>query len=473
MSRTFQTILSARFSALMAVGLAAVSLLSFLTIRKTLDQEIDATLMNIASMQAASLTREASGEMHLQEWELTPTEAASILDLNRYVQVWTEDGRSLLRTRYITTDLPLNRSALKEAASGTIVWTQQSFQGVPIRSLYYPLGRMGDLHALHVLQVAAPLASRNRMLSRMGLLLLGIATLTTAGVFMGSWWLAHRAVRPVHEITRQAAAIRPGSVESRISAYADTREYEGLVQVLNTMLSRLQNAFEAQTRFTADASHELRSPLTALRGELEISLRRVREPEEYRRVITSALEEVERLSRTAEDLLTLARSDAGAISPRLSHVDVHAVATRTAGRLGTMAQARGIRLTVAGSKNATTLADPDLVGRLTWNLLENALKFTPNGGEVRAQISKDDGHVILEVEDSGPGIPDDHLGRVFDRFHRVDTPRTPTRDGGAGLGLSIVKAIADAHGAVIIVTNRSMGGARFRVRFNHEGAAHV
>jgi two-component system OmpR family sensor kinase len=468
MSRTFQTLLSARFSALMAVGLAAVSVLSFLTIRETLDREIDATLMNIASIQAASLTREASGEMHLQEWELTPVEAASILDLNRYVQVWTEGGRSLLRTRYITHDLPLDRDALKRSATGAIVWTAQTFQGVPIRSLYYPLGRMGDLHAPHVLQVAAPLASRNRMLIRMGLLLFGITMLTTAGVFMGSWWLAHRAVRPVHEITKQAAAISPGNFDHRISAYAGTREYQGLVQVLNMMLSRLQNAFDAQTRFTADASHELRSPLTALRGELEVSLRRDRAPGEYRRVIASALEEVERLSRTAEDLLTLARSDAGAINPRLSRVDLHAVATRTAARLGALADARGIRISVSGWGDTMALADHDLVGRLAWNLMENAIKFTPSGGEVSARVAQDNGRIVFEVDDNGPGIPSDHLERVFDRFHRVDTPRTPTRDGGAGLGLSIVKAIADAHGAAISVANLPAGGARFRVSFSHK-----
>ena len=468
MSRSFRMVLSARFSLLMAIGLAAVSILSFLTIRETLDREINATLMNIASMQAAALTRDASGEMHLQEWELTPSEAASILDLNRYIQVWTASGQSLLRTRYITSDLPLDRAALKRASAGSIVWAEDIFQNVPIRSLYYPLGLMGDAHALHVLQVAAPLASRNRMLLRMSLLLIGIATIATIGIFMGSWWLANRAVRPVHEITEQAAAIGPGSAEHQISAYADTREYEGLVQVLNTMLVRLRNAYESQMRFTADASHELRSPLTALRGELEIALRRDRDSNEYRRVITSSLEEVERLSRTAEDLLTLARSDSGAISPRLSRVNVSEVVRKTASRLAALAESRGINLVVTGAENTTTLADPDLLGRLSWNLLENALKFTPSGGEVSARISRDNDHIVLDVEDSGPGIPEDHLEKVFDRFHRIDTSRTPTRDGGAGLGLSIVKAIAYTHGADVVVSNRRTGGARFQVRFPHE-----
>ena len=228
-------------------------------------------------------------------------------DLNRYAQIWSADGTSLVRGRYITEDLPLDPSALARAADDELVWTRGVFQGSPIRSLYYPLERLGELHNHHVLQVAAPLDARNRLLRRVGLLLLGILGTIAAATFGGAWWLAGRMVRPVDAIIDQAEGIAHGEPHRKIEAFADTWEYQRLVQVLNRMLTRLEAALETQKRFAADASHELRTPLTALRGQIEVALRRDRSPEEYVAVLDSALEESERLSRIAEDLLTLTR----------------------------------------------------------------------------------------------------------------------------------------------------------------------
>lgn len=466
MKRAFRLQLAVRFTVAMAATVIGLGILSFVAIRHTLDSEIDATLLNVASLQAGSAAHEETGRMRLHEWELTAEEAASIRDLNRYAQIWAEDGTSLLRTRYLTADLPLDPAALARAVAGELAWTEHTYASVPIRSIYYPLGRFGVEHDTHVLQVAAPLEARNRTLRSVALLLLLTAVVVPAGTFAGSWWLAGRAVRPVHEIIDQAEEIGAATLGRRITAYAESEEYHRLVEVLNTMLARLERVFQAQKRFTADAGHELRSPLTALRGELELALRRDREPAEYRRVIGSSLEEVERLSRTAEDLLTLARSDAGVIEPALRLLDPAELVERVLARLRPLAEQQGVQLASALGAGHRVYADADLMERMIWNLAENALKFSDPGTRVAISITGDADEVVLEVADQGPGIAAGDDERIFEPFYRADLARTRSESGGgSGLGLAIVRALARAHDARVSAANGPARGAVFRLIF--------
>lgn len=466
MTRSLRFQLAARFTAGLLLVLAALSVLGYGGLRATLDRELDATLLNVASIQAAALTDGSSARMSFHEWEITPEEATQVQDLVRFMQVWTDDGESLLRTRFITSDLPIDTAALRAAASGELAWGGGRFHGASIRSLYYPLGRLGKSHARHVLQVAAPLEARNRLLVRTALLLTVLALATAAGAFAGGWWLAGRAVAPVHAIIGQAEAIRPGDGRHRIQAAAGAQEYQRLIDVLNTMLQRLDEATEAQRQFTADASHELRSPLTVLRGELELASRRERSVAEYRAVIDSALEEIERLSRVAEDLLTLARSDAGVMEARLRQADLVECAARTVERLQPEALARGIDLTLTGPDRLRGFYDPDLVCRVLWNLVGNAVKFTPAAGRVTLRLGLEGDEALVEVEDTGPGIPAEQLGRIFDRFYRADASWSATT-AGTGLGLAIVRAIVQLHCGRVTAANRPGGGAVFRVSLPH------
>ncbi|NJD09311.1 MAG: HAMP domain-containing protein [Gemmatimonadetes bacterium] len=465
MTRSFRFRLAVRFALAMLAGLCALSLLTYVMLREVLDRQLDASLLNVASIQAASVTDAPSGEMRFHEWELSPAEAAQVRDLNRYAQIWNADGESLLRTRYLTTDLPLDTAALHGALAGELTWSEARLEAIPVRSLYYPLGRLGHLHAPHVLQVAAPLLARNQMLHMALLLLAAITLLISGGTFLGGWWLAARAVRPVHEIIDHAQAIEAGTLQRRIGAYADSHEYQRLVQVRNNMPDRLDPAFEAQRRFTADASHELRSPLTALRGEIELALRRPRSDTEYRQVLDSAREEVERLSRITEDLLTLARSDAGVLSPRRGPVQPVLLARELAPRLQAVAPDKGVVITVTGGDDVVLAADPDLLRRLLWNLGSNAVKFSPPAGAVTLAVRREGDAVLLEVADQGPGIPAGERGRIFERFYQADPARSTAAGSGTGLGLAIARVIAELHGAAIEAVEAPGGGALFRVLF--------
>jgi two-component system, OmpR family, sensor kinase len=461
MRRSLRFRLAVRMALAMTAALAAMSIGGLLWARDFLDRELNANLLNVASIQASALTDQPSGVMEFHEWDLTPEEAAQVRELNRYAQVWSASGESLLRTQYITEDLPLDTGALRIADGQRLTMTEQTFQGMPIRSLYYPLERMGHLHARHVLQVAAPLTGRNQMLRQLGWLLAAITIISGAATFVGGWWLAHRVVRPVDEITSQAEAIGAGTLGQRIAAHADSQEYERLVDVLNTMLGRLEASFDAQRRFTADASHELRSPLTALRGEIELALRRDRDRNEYRRVLESNLQEVDRLTNLAKDLLTLARSDAGVMQPRFQTADAAALSENVLERLRGKATRRGVRLALDAPQPVEAILDPGLFEQLVWNLVDNAVKFSPEGEDVRVGLARVDHAVQLQVADRGPGIPIEDIGQVFDRFYRVDRARTAGETGGTGLGLAIVRAIVEAHGGTVRVANRSTGGAVF------------
>lgn len=459
MNRSFRFQLALRAALVMAVGIGAIGAVTLWALRASLDREIDASVLSVASIQAASLTDEASGDMHFHEWELTPGEAASLGELVRYTQVWQSDGVSLLRSRYMTSDLPLDRERLARAGQGELVWTQTEWQGIPMRTLYYPLERQGPAHQRHILQVAASLASRNALLLQVGAFLALLTVLLSGVAFTGSWWLAGRAMRPVHEVIDQAEAIGGGSLDRRIRAYGDLQEYRRLVEVLNTMLARIQNAFEAQRRFTADASHELRSPLTAMRGELELALRRERAPDEYRQVLASTLEEVVRLSRISEDLLVLARSDSGALEPRLESCDVSAVVAKVIERLQGRAGELGVRMVRRSPDGLWAVADAGLLSQVAWNLVENGLKFTPRGGVVEVGLAAGADGVTLEVSDTGAGFR--HPEEAFRRFHREDPARThDVPSDGTGLGLAIVQAVAEAHGGSARAENRPEGGAR-------------
>ena len=464
-TRSFRVQLALRFTLTMTLAVAAISAVSFLTLRWVLDRELDASILNVASIQAASVAGSPSGEMEFHEWQLTPDEARSVRDLIRFAQVWrADDGRSLLRSRFMTRDLPLDTAALRAAAEGELVWSEDRFQGSEVRSVYYPLERFGQAHERHVLQVAAPLAARNEMLWTVGGFLGGLTLLVLGGSLIGSWWLAGRAVRPVHEIIDQAEAIEAGSLQRGITAYSDTEEYERLVQVLDSMVERIRAAFEAQKRFTADASHELRSPLTAMRGELELALRRERSREEYREVLESTLEEVLRLSRITENLLTLARSDAGAIHPRRRETEVDRLIRDTLRRLGAKAEEKGVEWSVEVPDGLVADVDADLVRQLLWNLVDNAVKHTPAGSRVEISAERTGEELRLEVTDDGPGLGPSP-NEVFRRFHRSDQVRTPqSSDHGTGLGLSIVQAVAEAHGGDVTAENRDPVGARFRVQ---------
>lgn len=276
------------------------------------------------------------------------------------------------------------------------------------------------------------------------------------------WLVAGAALRPVERLRIEAEAISASEPGRRLAVPATGDELARLAEGLNRMLARLEDAAERERRFVSDASHELRTPLANLKAELDIALRRARGPEELTRVLHSASEETDRLGRLAEDLLVLARAEGGRLPIRREQVDLGALVSDTVATFGGRAGELGIALETVIGPGSHAAADPTRLRQAVGNLLDNALIHTPAGGQVTADVSVADGWAMITVTDTGPGFPAEFVDSAFEPFSRSDAARSRA-EGGAGLGLAIVRAIAEAHGGSAAALNRSEGGAQVRL----------
>jgi len=238
-------------------------------------------------------------------------------------------------------------------------------------------------------------------------------------------------------------------------------ELDRLAAVLNDMLARLERSFTAVRHFSADAAHELRTPLTILKGEIEVALRSAPGPAESRQVLESCQEEVDRLVALVEDLLFLARTDAGAVDRPLEPVDLGAVVADVAPALRALAERAGVRLRVDDAGAVSVRGSAPMLFRMLFNLADNAIEYSGAGRRVEVALGTQDGEAVLEVRDDGPGISPADQEHVFDRFYRGDPARTR---GGAGLGLALVRSIVQVHEGRITVESTQGKGTCFRVR---------
>jgi signal transduction histidine kinase len=292
-------------------------------------------------------------------------------------------------------------------------------------------------------------------------------------------------------MTQAARRIEAERLAERLEGAEVDDELGRLARTLNEMLARLEAGFAQVRRFSADASHELRTPLTILKGEIEVALRSAREPVEYRRVLESALEEVERMARLVDDLLMLSRADAGALRWDQEPVELDRLVEDIAKRGEILGRARGNQVAIQTLEPLITRGDEQRLRQLLLNLVDNAVKYTPPGGRVTVSLRRAGGEsdgprppipeavpdgpiaespngppgewVEIAVSDTGVGIPPEALPRIFERFYRVDGARS-REAGGTGLGLCIAKTIVEAHGGGIRVESAPGIGSTFTVR---------
>ena len=260
----------------------------------------------------------------------------------------------------------------------------------------------------------------------------------------------------------KAEEITQHNLSERLPVARSGDELERLSVSLNHMISRLEEAIHGSKQFVADASHELRTPLTVMRGELEGLAQDPGLLGETREALGSVLEEVERLAKIVESLFALSRLDAGEAHAEWARFDLAALATGTAEQMNLLAEDKKVALTCRTDGAVPVEGDPSRIKQVVVNLLDNAIKYTPAGGQVRMSVERDGDLAVLEVADTGIGIPAESLAHVFQRFYRTDRSRS-REQGGAGLGLAIVKSICDAHGAQVTVASVPGAGSTFRV----------
>jgi heavy metal sensor kinase len=293
------------------------------------------------------------------------------------------------------------------------------------------------------------------------LVLLLASPFVLAGTVYAGYKIVGRTLDPVTKMAQRAEQIDSERLNERLPVENPGDELGHLARIFNAMLSRIEQSFEQLQRFTADASHELRTPLAALRSIGEVRLQKNATAEEYRDTIGSMLEEVNRLSSIVESLLTLSRADAGQIRMQVSVFPMMALVREAASLLEVLIDDKRLKFTLVGDESLGAEADRLYVRLAVVNILHNAVKFTPAGGSISAQVeSSEHSAVKLSITDSGPGIPVEHASKVFERFYRMDESRSG-EGMGAGLGLSIAKWAIEANGGEIGIANPSGTGSTF------------
>ncbi|WP_369952242.1 sensor histidine kinase [Ralstonia syzygii] len=452
--------------AVIVVIVASTASAAWWQLSRSVHRQLDGALLALAETEAGMLLENRGQPVRVHE-KPVGTAPPSLVRLDRLVQIVDANGKVLARSANLgATQLPTPPNLLARLSAGeTVFETLPSFSEEPLRMASLPVQAAGA--APVAIQVAGSLDDVNRVLDSAALLFACLAIALSASVGTAGAMLTRRVFRAIDNVVKQARRIGNANLDARLPHPGTADDIGRLVDTLNDMLDRLEHAFDAQRHFTADASHELRSPLSRLRTEIEVTLRRERSSEDYVETLRSCLEEVERLTLLVEELLMLARLDAGL---ERGSQDAVAVAVAVAAlvedsvrRVQSAAHARLVRLVVGPGPAQPLKVARGPASLALVNLLDNAVKFSPQGTRVDISWTIDREQAVLKVADQGPGIPEHELPHVFDRFYRGAGARAGTVEG-TGLGLALSRAIVLAHGGSIDVENAPSGGAIFQVR---------
>jgi heavy metal sensor kinase len=318
------------------------------------------------------------------------------------------------------------------------------------------------------LEVTFALDATDSIESNRNLVLILIAGIPCALILalLGGYFLAGRALSPIKTITRKAQEITAESLSERLPVQNPHDEIGHLASVFNATLARIESSFRQLRRFTADASHELRTPLTSIRSVGEVALQKSSDHKSYQEAIGSMLEETERLTHLVDNLLVLARSDAGKANLALRSTDLGALVGAVVDELSVLAEEKNQTLSTSFHSSVMVTIDEATVRQALSNVLHNAIMYAPQGGKIDVLTSKtEDGHVLIDIIDNGPGIPESDRSKVFDRFYRIDKARSRA-EGGVGLGLAIARWAIEVNGGTIAFQDKNGPGTHCRITLN-------
>jgi two-component system heavy metal sensor histidine kinase CusS len=428
------------YSLVLLAGLALFGFGILLVVKHSLITTVDETLAQQAKGVATVLQTEfnPAKPQHLQE------------ELSEYAQA-TPEG---------------NLIEVRDARGTVLIGSRLVADARPSRWHYRTLATQTTSHGqtFHI-RVAAPLDGTVATLRHVREVLLWATPLVLLIGSLGGYWMSRRALAPVDAITHAAQSIGIENLSERLEVPAAGDELQRLSETWNNMLARLEAAVKRLSQFTADASHELRTPITLIRATAELTLRRERSPETYREALRQIVSESDRTARLIEDLLLLARADAGLPGLPLDRMELTPLVRDVCEQGQILAQARQLEISTEAPEQPVYVdANDPALRRLLLLLVDNAVKYTPAGGRITVSVGMEPSGATVTVRDTGIGIPDSALPHVFERFYRVDESRN-REAGGAGLGLSIAQWIAQRHHASLEAESVVGQGSAFRVRF--------
>lgn len=447
----------AMLTAIVLVFIVGTSFVMLRQLRAELRNYIERDLRTVEGL----VVFDQYGHAYLRDVEHSDPESRFVLE--RYVEVLSPTGEVLYRVETLGENGLGGPPVPGEGEGG---FTEREIvleDGTPVMVASHRRAFDGDHMAL--LRVAYSLEPTNQRVRDWV-----VDTLWSLGVMLAiagiaGFLLTRRALQPIARMARRVETMSAERLSERLPVDGVDEELAHLAGVFNGLFDRVEGAITRLQRFTADASHELRTPLAAIRAVGEVGLERAKTPAEYREVIGSMLEDVNRLATLAETLLDLARADSGVAGSSKERLELARVVREAADMVAVLADEKHQRLTVSGGDGVAVLVDPVLLRQALVNVLHNAVKFTPDGGAITATIRRaGEQQVLIDVADTGPGVPEAESTLVFDRFYRVDPARgRPALPGGTGLGLSIARWAVEANGGSIALSSGEGQGTTVRI----------
>ena len=446
------------YTAVLLAGLIALAALTSFSLKQLLLADFDASLKKWAKGAQTVLSEEAAANS-IDAVRNEIQEFASTLPEGCVLRVRDAENADFFRTDSAATiQLPPIPEGLLEGAP--------TYSTINSHTAEYRLlaNRISISGRPYYLQIATSLGTVNALLGRFRVILLWTTPLVLMIASLGGFWISSRALAPVAAVVDAARAISIQNLSGRLPVPHAHDELRSLALTWNEMLDRLEAAVARLSQFTADASHELRSPITLIRTTAEVALGQPRSAGQYRSALDQVMTASLRMSKLVEDLLELARTDGCRAFLPFVEVDLRAVAVEIHGRMQSLAAERNQVLVLRTPEEPVSIpGNSAALRRLLIVLLDNALKFTPVGGDIELAVERIDDTTIVRVADSGIGMSAEVSAQVFERFYRADPSRSP--EAGAGLGLAIAQAIARAHSATIKVASEPGAGSVFSVKF--------
>ena len=463
------------------LGILLISFCTFLyfTLSKSLHRDVDNKLRSLAEL-IASESLSPMSKFGFGNVDQALETSMNLKPIGKFIQVLDESGNIGRKSENLkNVQLPISLNALKNASKGLITFeTNRSIGNTPLRIITFPV--VESNHVAKIVQIASSLEEVEDALNTLFIILVITVPLALMVATLGGQFLAHKALKPVDNITQTARMITSQNLNQRITPPKVKDEISRLIETFNGMISRLDQSFRQIKQFSSDASHELKTPLTILKGEVEVMLRKERTLQEYQQTLKSNLEEINRMSQIVEDLLLLSKGDTGEIKLNKEDINLTDILGEVVAQMDILAKSKRLYLSASNHhQDIYIVGDALRIRELFMNLIENGIKYTEEGGSIHITLQKEylpqvrsqsdwadnekNRFVKIVVADTGIGIAKGDQEKVFNRFFRVDKARS-REQGGSGLGLSICKWIVEAHQGEIQVESELGKGSSFIVR---------
>ena len=460
---------------ILGILLVSFSSLLYITLSRSLYRDVDNRLRSLAHLIATE-SGSPSSTFDFGKLDQAVRATLNLRPVGKFIQVLDGSGNVGEKSENLkNVQLPISLQALKNASKGFITFeTVRTFGNTPLRMMTLPVIEKGNM--ARIIQVASSLEDVEDALRTLFIILVITVPLALLVASLGGLFLANQALKPVDHITQTARMITSQNLNQRIKSLKVKDEISRLIETFNEMISRLDQSFHQIRQFSSDASHELKTPLTILKGEVEVALRKERTSQDYEQILRSNLEEINRMSKIVDNLLLLARTETGEIRLFKEEINLSQIVSEVVTQLTKLAHDKDLQIVATNHHEDTLLyGDALRIRQMLLNLIENSIKYTEPGGSISVSLERNAPHslpskekgsydgVKIVVSDTGIGIAKEDQERIFGRFFRVDKARSGEQ-GGSGLGLSICKWIVEAHQGEISVESELGKGCRFIVK---------